>query len=209
MWLLIVASFVLAGPAKVTSSAAFDSTEDALMAAYAAGDDRAGQRLFASIAPRLRGFFERASGNPALADDLTQQTLLRIHVARAQFRPPAHAAPWIFTIARRIQLDEYRRVARQPKLVGDAALERQAAPEPVDAAAERSDGAALAARVRAALDGLSESQRVVIQMHRFQGMTFPAIAEALGTSVGAVRVRACRAYENLRRLLVSPTGEDV
>lgn len=202
----MTASLALAGPEKVRSSAAFDATEDALMAAYAAGDERAGQRLFTSVAPRLRAFFERSSGDPTLADDLVQQTLLRIHVARAQFRPPAHAAPWIFTIARRIQLDEYRRVARQPRLVGDDKLERQAAPE---ADVATTDQSALAARVQAALAELPESQRVVVQMHRFQGMTFQAIAEALGTTAGAVRVRACRAYENLRRSLVASVEDDV
>ena len=52
---------------------------------------------------------------------------------------------------------------------------------------------------RDALDALPESQRAVIHLHRFEGMTFPQIAGVLGTSEVAVRGRAFRAYAQLRK----------
>jgi RNA polymerase sigma-70 factor (ECF subfamily) len=54
------------------------------------------------------------------------------------------------------------------------------------------------ARVRQAIDQLPESQRVVVQLHRFEGLTFAQIADILGTTALAVRARAFRAYETLR-----------
>ena len=56
-------------------------------------------------------------------------------------------------------------------------------------------------RVQAALARLPESQRVVVQLHRFEGLTFREIAEVLGTTEGAVKLRAFRAYGELRGLL--------
>jgi len=55
--------------------------------------------------------------------------------------------------------------------------------------------------VRAALDRLPESQRVVVHLHRYEGLTFEEIAAVLSTTPGAVRVRASRAYEKLRQEL--------
>jgi RNA polymerase sigma-70 factor (ECF subfamily) len=52
--------------------------------------------------------------------------------------------------------------------------------------------------VRAALDRLPESQRTVIHLHRYEGMTFVEIAQVLGTTPGAVKLRAFRGYEQLR-----------
>jgi RNA polymerase sigma-70 factor (ECF subfamily) len=52
--------------------------------------------------------------------------------------------------------------------------------------------------VRAAIKRLPESQRVVVHLHRYEELTFEQIADVLGTTPGAVRVRASRAYERLR-----------
>jgi RNA polymerase sigma factor (sigma-70 family) len=59
-------------------------------------------------------------------------------------------------------------------------------------------GESRADAVRAAIQRLPESQRVVVHLHRYEELTFEQIAEALGTTPGAVRVRASRAYERLR-----------
>jgi len=52
--------------------------------------------------------------------------------------------------------------------------------------------------VRAALSRLPETQRTVIHLHRYEGMTFSEIARVLGTTPGAVKLRAFRGYETLR-----------
>ena len=55
--------------------------------------------------------------------------------------------------------------------------------------------------VRAALAALPESQRAVIHLHRYEGMTFAEIAQVLGSTPGAVKLRAFRGYEKLREQL--------
>ena len=71
------------------------------------------------------------------------------------------------------------------------------------------DASDRAARVRAALAELPESQRVVVVLHRYEGLTFGEIARALGTTEGAVKLRAFRAYERLRvRLAPLAGGEE-
>ena len=57
--------------------------------------------------------------------------------------------------------------------------------------------------MRAAINALPESQRAVLHLHLHEALTFEEIAEVLGTSPGAVRVRASRAYERLRKSLRS------
>jgi len=56
----------------------------------------------------------------------------------------------------------------------------------------------VAEAVRRALDALPESQRTVIHLHRYEGLTFAEIAQVLGTTPGAVKLRAFRGYETLR-----------
>jgi len=101
-----------------------------------------------------------------------------------------------------VRRDELRRRYRLPSHVGEAELEKvevQAAYDPHSSA--EIDRGSKADAVRAAIKSLPESQRVVVHLHRYEELTFEQIAEVLGTTPGAVRVRASRAYERLRDLL--------
>jgi RNA polymerase sigma-70 factor (ECF subfamily) len=173
------------------------------MARYAAGDLVAFQRLFALLAPRIRVFFLRSfSEDATVAEDLTQTTFLKLHRARTSYRPDLPLKFWIFTIAAGVRRDELRRRYRLPSHVGEAELEKvemQAAYDPHSSA--EIDRGSKADAVRAAIKSLPESQRVVVHLHRYEELTFEQIAEVLGTTPGAVRVRASRAYERLRDLL--------
>jgi RNA polymerase sigma-70 factor (ECF subfamily) len=182
---------------------ATSTNEEALMAAYVDGDPAAFNALFKSLSPRIHGFFVRRFGNASVADDLLQTTFLKVHRARKEYRTGSPVRPWIFTIAARVGLDELRRRGRRPEDADDKRLEkavRTAALEQTDASTlmERSD---IAAKVKAALETLPESQRVVVDLHRYQGLTFSEIGEILGTTEGAVKLRAFRVYERLRKQL--------
>jgi RNA polymerase sigma-70 factor (ECF subfamily) len=184
--------------------------EEDLMAAYVDGDPEAFNMLFKSLSPRIHGFFVRRFGNASVADDLLQTTFLKVHRARKEYRKGSPVRPWIFTIAARVGLDELRRRGRRPEDADDKRLEkavRTAALEQADTSTlmERSD---IAAKVKAALETLPESQRVVVDLHRYQGLTFSEIGEILGTTEGAVKLRAFRVYERLRKQL-APLMEEV
>src|SRR5215471_9549398 len=90
-------------------------SDEMLMAAYVTGDRPAFTTLFDRLAPRLHRFFRRSFGNDATADDLLQQTFLKIHRARDSYRRDLKVAPWAFAIAARVRLDELRRRKRIPE----------------------------------------------------------------------------------------------
>ena len=69
------------------------------------GDDAAFSDLYRQGAPRVRGFLTRLSGDPALADDLTQDTFLRVHRARGNFAAGAAALPWTKIASSAIRLE--------------------------------------------------------------------------------------------------------
>jgi len=173
-----------------------------LMAAYVTGDSRAFETLFARLAPRLHRFFRRTFGTEATADDLLQQTFFKIHRARDTYRRDMRVAPWAFAIAARVRLDELRRRKRLAEDGDEEALAR--ADEQLAVARDDAAGpidADVAELVRRAVDELPESQRVVIHLNRFEGLTFAEIARVLGTTEGAIKLRAFRAYGVLRSRL--------
>jgi RNA polymerase sigma factor (sigma-70 family) len=182
--------------------------EQRWMAAYAAGDERAFDALFKSLAPRLLGFFMRAIADRALADDLLQTTFVRLHAARHTYRDGAPVRPWVFTIAARVRIDELRRRRRTPRAASELDLERLQAEPTADAADDGLDQGALGQRVRAAIDALPESQRMVVHLHRFEELSFAQIGSVLGVSEGAARIRAFRAYAALRERLSPLLAQD-
>jgi RNA polymerase sigma-70 factor (ECF subfamily) len=168
---------------------------------YARGDDPAFDDVYRRAAPRVRGFLLRLCGDTSVADDLTQETFLRVHNARGRFEPGAAALPWLFAIARNAFLDSKRRdaVRRTEDPPGDGSAEPEAG-------AEARGDEVLAARevmdlVRATLDGLTPLQREAFVLLRFEGMSVSEAAQVLGTTESAVKVRAFRAYEALREAL--------
>ncbi len=181
------------------------------MARYAAGDSSAFRRLFATLAPSVRSFFLRSFRDPAVADDLVQTTFMRIHRSRHSYRADLPLRPWVFTIAASVRRDELRRRYRLPPHIGEDDWERFDL-EMHQNRQEPAPDADVVRAVRAALDRLPETQRVVVHLHRYEGMTFEEIAQALSTTPGAVRVRASRAYERLREelraVLSVPDGEE-
>ncbi|HEY6878656.1 MAG TPA: RNA polymerase sigma factor [Polyangiales bacterium] len=174
--------------------------ERELMAAYADGDRSAFEALFRATAPRLLAFFMRAVRDRALAEDLLQRTFERVHGARERYTRGAPVRPWLFTIAARVRADELRRRYRLSAALDDSDLD--ALPDGAPAHDEARDQLDRDARVRAAIDALPASQRVVVHLHRFEGMTFAEIGAVLGAKEGAVRIRAFRAYEALRIALL-------
>jgi RNA polymerase sigma-70 factor, ECF subfamily len=176
------------------------SPADSAMDRYAAGDDSAFPALYDLMAPRLYGYFMRQTRDGDLADDLTQQTLLKIHRARGQFLRGAAVTPWAFAIGRRLLLDSFRRHKREVSSeAGDEALETASSDAPT--ADDLVQAQETAHRIQKELRRLPESQRVAFELVKQEGLSFVEAAEVLGTTVPAVKLRAHRAYEALRAVL--------
>jgi RNA polymerase sigma factor (sigma-70 family) len=169
------------------------------MQAYVEGDTEAFQRLFDALAPAVHAFLARTVRDAAVGDDLTQTTFLKVHASRRQWRRGNGVRPWILAIAAHVRADWLRsrgRDATEP--YDDEAMSAAGSSEdPGAAAGHRERGE----RVRAALESLTEPQRVVVHLHRFEGLGFAEIGTILGISEGAAKLRAFRAYEELRRRL--------
>jgi len=173
------------------------ATDEELMSAWVAGDARAFEQLFARLAPRVHGFFLRSFRDEAVADDLLQVTFMKVHRAREQFRPGLRLAPWLFAVAARVRVDELRRRLRLPEDADEEAIANAEDPGMDDPPLDTDVRDA----VRAALDALPESQRTVIHLHRYEGMTFPEIAGVLGTSVNSVRHPVVAVRSTMRSLI--------
>ena len=175
------------------------------MEAYVAGDAEAFLRLFRALAPSVHAFFARTVRQGAAAEDLLQTTFLKLHRARRSWRRGGRLRPWVFTIAARVRSDWLRRSGRAEEEVDDEAHPSpEASSDPAAAVLARER----AERVRAALESLSGPQRVVVHLHRFEELSFAEIGKVLGISEGAAKLRAFRAYAELRRLLADLVMED-
>lgn len=177
-----------------------ETSDETLMLRYIDGDRGAFRGLFDRYAARLHRLGQRNGLSPAAAADLVQQTFLQLHRARMDFDRDRRFSPYLFTIALNLIRSGHRARGRRPELLFGP--EDMPEPDtPARSGTERLERAETAARVRAALAALPEGQREVIELHWFQEQPFEDIAETLGASVSAVKVRAHRGYEVLRALL--------
>jgi RNA polymerase sigma factor (sigma-70 family) len=174
-------------------------SDEQLMAAYVAGDVAAFRALFDRYAAVLYRVVRRRLGSDEDAREIVQQTLLHVHRARNDFRRDSRLRPWLFTIATNLVREHYRRKGRRPEqFVDPETLDLMRSKEASVGSGENSERSAL---VRAALASLPEQQREVIELHWFEDSPYDEIARIVGASVAAVRVRAHRGYERLRKIL--------
>ena len=180
-----------------------DDEINAWMRAVAEGSDRtAFAALFRHFAPRVKGFLVRAGADEALADELAQETMVVLWRRAATFEPArAQASTWIYTIARNLRIDHYRRTAGGPvEAPDDWDPEQQPAsahlePEELLHAAQRERG------VHRALAALPTEQAHVLRLSFFDEHPHARIAQDLGIPLGTVKSRIRLAVMQLRRLL--------
>jgi RNA polymerase sigma-70 factor (ECF subfamily) len=176
-----------------------------LMGRYCDGDASAFRALYALVSPRLLGYLMKMARSRAVAEDLLQQTFMKVHRARAAYVRGADPVPWIYSIAHRTFLDEARRQKRAVVRVGDGdELPEQQADLRGELAERRDEPRADPELVQATLDALAElpaQQREAVVLTKLDGKSVAEAAEIAGTTVGAMKVRAHRGYEALRKLL--------
>ena len=171
-----------------------ESNLEALMARYQQGDFGAATEMIERISPQLHRFFLAQSQSRTDADDLLQETWLRIHKVRHTYRPGEAALPWFYAIARHVRVDHYRKSVRTA--IGEQQLEAMS--EEAVAVPGESDHAD---RLSALLAPLSGSQREVIEMLKVAGMSLEEVARATSSSVGSVKQKVHRAYKKLRETM--------
>jgi RNA polymerase sigma-70 factor, ECF subfamily len=186
-----------------------EATEAAeVMGRYCRGEAAAFHRLYALLAPRLLAYLFGLLRDKAAAEDILQVTFLKVHEARSTYVVGANPIPWMYTIAHRTCLDELRKRKRnRVQLTKDGTLQTEPAADltgvPVEAGqdeAARPDPAA-AAGALAALHQLPENQREALLLTKVHGRSTAEAAMIAGTTQGAIKQRAHRAYVTLRGML--------
>jgi len=179
------------------------------MLRYQAGDERAFEVLLGRHRGPVHNFLVRFAGDRARAEDLLQETWLKVVSAAPRWERKARFTTWLYAIARNVAVDEARRAAHRkadpldgpadPRGGGRSHLETLAdgglAP---DRAAE---SALLRPRLEAALRALPDEQREVFVLREYAGLPFAEIAEVTGTPENTVKSRMRYALEALRRKL--------
>lgn len=187
-----------AGLARALPEADPDAPEQ-LMEHFLDGDGLAFERLFKLLAPRVASALAQMSGDPRLAEDLTQIVFLKLYRARAGYQRGTALTPWVFAIARNVFLDERRqRKRRRESLSLDGQL-----PEPVSELRSEQDEQARAT-LEALLSQLPPNQREALVLLKMQGLSLAEIAALSGSSVASIKMRLQRAYRRLRELLRQP-----
>lgn len=182
-------------------SATADGAPDliGMMVAISERQDRAAfSGLFAHFAPRVKAYLVRHGATNEAAEELAQETLLRVW-RKAHLFDPSVAAPstWIFRIARNLRIDRIRRERRPEFDPEDPALVREADP----AADHQIEISQEGARVRAAINMLPPDQKQAIMLSFFEDKPHREIADELGLPLGTVKSRIRLAFARVRQTL--------
>jgi RNA polymerase sigma-70 factor (ECF subfamily) len=165
-----------------------------LMSRYQQADPGAAAALVALLSPQLYRFFAGKMGSRTDAEDMLQDVWLRVHRVRHTYRPNEPLLPWVYAIALRVRVDNYRK----RKHIASRERAAEVLPEPPSQKNElKTDLPAFEDLVAS----LPESQREVLTMLKVNGLSLEEVARATSSTVGAVKQKAHRAYHQLRNLL--------
>lgn len=171
---------------------------DCLESVGATRDRAAFETLFRHFAPRVKGYMRRLGADPATAEELMQETMVSVWRKAAQFdRSKGSASTWIFTVARNVGVDDWRRQRRPEYDPNDPAFVPDGELPPDEALAGWQD----AKRVNAAMANLSPVEQAVLQLAFFDGLSHSAISERLSVPLGTVKSRLRLAFGKLRTAL--------
>lgn len=179
-------------------------SDAALLVRFTGGDARAFDELYQRHRAPLYRYFVRQAPRSA-ADDLFQETWLRVIKSAPSYEPNAPFAAFMFRIAHNVLIDHYRRTGRAPELVADGALDLvDPQPQPSETYARTE----LRARFVAALEALPAPQREAFLLHQEAGLTLEQIAAVVGSNFETVKSRLRYAAARLRKLLDEDAREE-
>ncbi len=185
------------------------TSDEQLMLAYKSGDARAFSTLVQRHRAAVFNFILRYVGHRQRAEDLLQETWLKVVRNSSEYQPKARFTTWVFTVARNLCVDNARkeRFRKTSSLDGPVGSddERSLGELLPDDNAPLPDRAADSVRVRPlieqALTALPDEQREVFLLREYQGIAFKEIAEVTGVNENTVKSRMRYALEGLRKRL--------
>lgn len=163
---------------------------DELIVAISHGDMGALESLYYSMYREIYAYLTSMVRNKHSAEDLTQDTFMRIYKYAPKFTPTGNGKSWIYKIAGRLALTYL-------KNNGDM----RCIPEELPGYAGTEDFAVNAQAVSEAMDKLSDSERQVVTLHAISGLTLSEIAEVVNMPLGTVKWKHAEALKKLRKIL--------
>lgn len=155
--------------------------------------------LASELAQPMKRYLARYVGDPAVADDLWQETLIRMHRGSSSFEGRSSAKTWVFSIATRVAADYLRRPGHNVSVV-----ELTEIAEPVDSGRAIDEQVAIDEMnqcVRGVIDSLPEDYRAALILHDLEGLTARQVAEVCDCSVASAKIRIHRARLRLKDAL--------
>jgi RNA polymerase sigma factor (sigma-70 family) len=173
-------------------------TDEELMVAIREGQIDQMEILFGRYRESLYDFFSRLTGNRVTSEDLVQEVFVRILKYRSSYRETNRFVTWMYQIARNARADYFRKHRLVPQ---EAAL--FAVPEPdITTPSRQLETSEEKALLQCALLQMSESNRELLILARYQEMKYVDIAELLGVELKVVKSRVHRAMKELREVFL-------
>lgn len=145
----------------------------------------------------LSGYLYRmTNGDQQLAEDLVQETFLRVVRGIGQYRYPRPFKPWLYAIATNLTRDHYKAAGTRLTTVLDEDLFSESSPEEATVTQDETE------QVIATLASMPDFQREVIVLRFYQGLSIADIAETLAIPVGTVKSRLSLGLKRLRERLL-------
>jgi RNA polymerase sigma-70 factor (ECF subfamily) len=163
-----------------------------LLERFAQGEIDAFETLVRQFQGQIYGWIVRIVRDPGVAEDLTIETLWRVYKARGRFRPDASFAAWARRIATNLAIDYLRTRHSEQALVVEPAGR---------AGADLLEQQEMQQKIQQAFRRLPAKLQVAATLALIEERSYDEIADVLGTSVGAVKLRVFRAIRILRKRL--------
>jgi RNA polymerase sigma-70 factor, ECF subfamily len=156
------------------------------------GDADACRALLDDVGPVVMRFLRRRIADPNELEDVYQDVFTALYEARHTYEPDRPFEPWLFAIARNVAADHARRYWARARW-------EELTPLPPERA--HGDTVAPEPDLESVLEKLPPAQREAFSMLKLDGMSVEAAAARSGISAGALKVRAHRAYNALKKII--------
>jgi RNA polymerase sigma-70 factor, ECF subfamily len=185
-----------------------DLDDSGVVAAYLEGDKRAFGELVERYQTRLLNFVYRTTGDRERAEDLVQETFIRVYRHLHRFDQTKKFSTWIYTIASNLAKNELRNRSRNPLVLFQTIKKNwdaDARPLEWEDNTYRPDDLFRKRQLKQVVDGvvgeLPEHHRTVFMLREMEGKTYEEIAEITGCNLGTVKSRLNRARNNFAQLI--------
>jgi RNA polymerase sigma-70 factor (ECF subfamily) len=189
-------------------------TDTELMMRVKAGDQSAFKAIVERYQRRVINVGYRFLGNREDAEDVAQETFLKVYLSAKSYKPRAKLFTYLYTIVTRLALNRLRKKKRlrwfsldQLERNGEVGIGQEVPADPADQPDQSLERAEREAIVRRALDALPAAQKTAVILSRYEGLSYKQIAEVMELSVSAVESKLHRAKQTLRKKLNAYSGD--